>query len=188
MPGSVLGEGFGLFVERCWFHVKGTCRLEVDFDGGVPGAARGFRQYEGRLQAPKTLGYQRAANHRVASDHLEKKSGRNKKSTPLVCRKNNPTSRHRRTTYLHHTIPVRRVRPNMPKAARVKKEAPQPAEEEDLVMEETPTSHQPGVEADDDASMADPDANEDFAGGNDEEEEEAQRVKIVSFRWSSIPT
>lgn len=79
------------------------------------------------------------------------------------------------------------LRSKMPKAARVKKEALQPTEEEDLVMEETPTSHQPGV-VDDDASMADPDANEDFAGGNDEEEEEAQRVKIVSFHWSSIPT
>lgn len=76
----------------------------------------------------------------------------------------------------------------MPKAARVKKEAPQPAEEEDLVMEETPTSHQPGVAADDDASMADRDANEDLAGENDDaEEEEAQRVKIVSFSLVQYP-
>jgi hypothetical protein len=81
----------------------------------------------------------------------------------------------------------------MPKA-RTKKEAPQPAEEEDLVMEETPTSHQPGAEVNDDASMADPDAEEDY-GAEDEdedaEEEEAQRVKIVSFsriQCHHIPT
>lgn len=36
---------------------------------GQPGGSANMR---GRLQAPKTLGYQRAANHRVASDHLEK--------------------------------------------------------------------------------------------------------------------
>ena len=77
----------------------------------------------------------------------------------------------------------------MPKA-RTKKEAPQPAEEEDLVMEETPTSHQPGAQVDDDASMADPDAEEEDRAEEDdedaEEEEEAQRVKIVSFCESKV--
>ncbi|KAK1826948.1 hypothetical protein QBC39DRAFT_363222 [Podospora conica] len=70
----------------------------------------------------------------------------------------------------------------MPKA-RTKKEAVQPAEEEDLVMEDTsPTSHQPGAEVNDDASMADPDAEEEEGAEEDDEdaeEEEVQRVKIL---------
>jgi hypothetical protein len=46
-----------------------TCRLKFNFDGGVPGPPRRFRQCEGEFEAPKKVGYQRAANHRVALDH-----------------------------------------------------------------------------------------------------------------------
>lgn len=79
----------------------------------------------------------------------------------------------------------------MPRA-KTKKEAPQGAvaaapvtNEDDVVMREPPTSHQPSVEdANEDESMADPDAvEEEEAGDGDdgEEEEEVQRVKLVGF-------
>lgn len=68
-----------------------------------------------------------------------------------------------------------------------KQEAPQGAGEDDVVMHEPPTSHQPSFDETDDASMADPDA-EDGAGEEDEEEleeEEPQRVKLLP---GSTPT
>jgi len=66
-----------------------------------------------------------------------------------------------------------------------KQETPQGAGEDDVVMHEPPTSHQPSFDETDDASMADPDA-EDGAGEEDEEdleEEEPQRVKLVSCSY-----
>lgn len=36
-----------MFVESCWFHVKGSCRLKVNLDGGVPGAPGGSANMRG---------------------------------------------------------------------------------------------------------------------------------------------
>ncbi|KAK5663951.1 hypothetical protein OQA88_163 [Cercophora sp. LCS_1] len=62
--------------------------------------------------------------------------------------------------------------------AKTKKEEPQEAPEDDTVMQEPPTSHQPSVtDTNDDASMADPqDAEEEEA---EEDEPEIQRVRTL---------
>lgn len=64
--------------------------------------------------------------------------------------------------------------------SKAKQDASQSAGEDDVVMQEPPTSHQPDVD-ETDASMAEAEAEED--GNADEEdeleEEEPQRVKLV---------
>lgn len=64
----------------------------------------------------------------------------------------------------------------MPRA-KSKKEEPQEASEDDMVMQDPPTSHQPSMEdTNDDASMAKPEFEDDVV----EEEEEIQRIRTVS--------
>lgn len=69
----------------------------------------------------------------------------------------------------------------MPKA-KSKKEEPQEASEDDMVMQDPPTSHQPSVEdtvdTTEDASMADPEAEGEQI--QEEEDDDMARIRIVS--------
>jgi hypothetical protein len=72
---------------------------------------------------------------------------------------------------------------NMAPRSKAKQDASQSAGEDDVVMHEPPTSHQPDV-GEPDASMAEADGEEGFYENDEDEaeEEEPMRVKLVSCR------